>query len=192
MHNRSAKRPEFTLSVPIVLVLATLSVAITTVITTTENVFAYEYNQAKSDVNSCGNGAAPTNVGCQNTDSQIQGDENAVALTAEQTFAEVAKEEPPQNNPPIADAGPDQSVEVASQVTLDGSGSFDPDGDPLTYSWTQISGPTRTLSDNTAISPTFDANSPDLTPMVFELVVNDGQQDSLPDSVVITTFVIIP
>ncbi|HZD35128.1 MAG TPA: hypothetical protein VE130_07985 [Nitrososphaeraceae archaeon] len=29
------------------------------------------------------------NVGCQNTDSQIQGDENGVAQTAQQTFSEV-------------------------------------------------------------------------------------------------------
>ena len=32
----------------------------------------------------------PTNVGCQNTGSQIQGDENSVALSAQQTFPSVA------------------------------------------------------------------------------------------------------
>ena len=36
-----------------------------------------------------GNGKLPINVGCQNTDSQIQRDENGVALTGNQAFLEV-------------------------------------------------------------------------------------------------------
>jgi hypothetical protein len=39
-----------------------------------------EYNQATSQANACGNGKLPLNVFCQNLGSQIQGDENAVAL----------------------------------------------------------------------------------------------------------------
>ena len=57
----------------------------------TEDAFATkkkEYNQATSQANACGNDFVPINVGCQNTDSQIQGDENAVAQTAQQTFPE--------------------------------------------------------------------------------------------------------
>ena len=38
----------------------------------------YEKNQAVSQANACGNGFMPLNVGCQNTASQIQGDENGV------------------------------------------------------------------------------------------------------------------
>jgi uncharacterized OB-fold protein len=51
----------------------------------TEDAFAgkkkhKEYNQATSQANACGNGFLPENVFCQNIGSQIQGDENAVAL----------------------------------------------------------------------------------------------------------------
>jgi hypothetical protein len=65
----------------------------------TESAFAdkkkhYEKNQAISQANACGNGELPLNVGCQNVDSQIQGDENVVALAADQFFPEIAEEEP--------------------------------------------------------------------------------------------------
>ena len=40
------------------------------------------------------------------------------------------------NHPPVADAGPDQTVPVGQAVPLDGSGSFDSDGSITTYSWT--------------------------------------------------------
>lgn len=54
----------------------------------TNTVFAggYEKNQATSQANACGNGELPSNVGCQNIDSQVQGDENAVSVAAEQAF----------------------------------------------------------------------------------------------------------
>ena len=46
----------------------------------------YEKSQATAQANACGNGVMPYNVGCQNTASQIQGDENAAALASEQSF----------------------------------------------------------------------------------------------------------
>lgn len=57
-----------------------------TALTTTDSVFASDKNQATSQANACGNGELPLNVGCQNVGSQIQGDENGVALAADQTF----------------------------------------------------------------------------------------------------------
>ena len=47
---------------------------------------SYEKNQATSQVNECGNGFMPYNVGCQNIASQIQGDENGVSSASAQEF----------------------------------------------------------------------------------------------------------
>ncbi|MGD8533059.1 MAG: PKD domain-containing protein [Gammaproteobacteria bacterium] len=89
------------------------------------------------------------------------------------------------NTPPVADAGTDQLVEVGVQVTLDGSGSSDPDGDGLGYAWTLEvpSGSTAGLSDVSAVSPTF---TPDVAgTYTATLIVNDGQENSAPDSVIV-------
>lgn len=79
----------------------------------------------------------------------------------------------PNVSPPIADAGPDQNVLWADVVTLDGSGSSDPDGYPLQYFWEQSNGPAVTLSDPNVVGPTFTAPSVD-GPLGFNLVVFDG------------------
>lgn len=54
------------------------------------------------------------------------------------------------NQPPLVNAGPDMQGVIGQSVTLQGSAS-DPDSGPapLTYSWTQTSGPTVTLSGQT-------------------------------------------
>ncbi|MCJ7499713.1 PKD domain-containing protein [bacterium] len=92
------------------------------------------------------------------------------------------------NQQPVADAGLDQSVYTNAPVTLDGSGSSDPDGDlPLTYGWTQTGGPAITLSSQTFVSPTFTAPS-DPVELTFTLVVTDslGLATLTSDEVVIT------
>ena len=79
----------------------------------------------------------------------------------------------PVNQAPTADAGPDQTVASGAPVTLDGSGSTDPDaGDTLNYAWSQTSGPAVTLSDPTAVSPTFTAPAGPAT-LTFDLTVCD-------------------
>jgi OmpA family len=61
------------------------------------------------------------------------------------------------SSPPIADAGPPQFNVNAGTITLDGSGSYDPLGLALTYSWVQISGPQAVLSSPTSPKTTFTA-----------------------------------
>jgi hypothetical protein len=48
----------------------------------------YGKSQATAQTNYCGNGEAPLNVGCSNTASQIQGDDNEAALSSAQEFEE--------------------------------------------------------------------------------------------------------
>jgi hypothetical protein len=86
---------------------------------------------------------------------------------------------------PTADAGPDQTVNERDNVKLDGSGSSDPDGDTLTYSWTQTAGPAITLSNADSATPSFTApeiDSADDT-LTFKLTVNDGNGHTATDTV---------
>ncbi len=98
----------------------------------------------------------------------------------------------PEDTPPTADAGPNQSVASGSTVTLDGSNSSDPDlGDSITYQWAQVSGPEMTLNDSTSAKPSFSAPTllvnADAVTLVFELVVTDSlNESSTPDRVTIT------
>ena len=66
-----------------VIVAAMTAMLIGAIALATDSAFATkkkEYNQATSQANACGNGKLPLNVLCQNLGSQVQGDENAVAL----------------------------------------------------------------------------------------------------------------
>ena len=96
---------------------------------------------------------------------------------------------PAANNSPTADAGPDQTgVWEGALVTLDGSGSSDPDGDPLRYRWNQFSGESVVLSSQNVANPTFTAPEGLTADAVlsFRLLVTDpsGHFDS--DTVTIT------
>jgi hypothetical protein len=93
-----------------------------------------------------------------------------------------------QNTPPVANAGPNQVGSVGALIQLNGSGSTDVDGDPLTYQWSLIgvpNGSSAVLSNPTAVGPTFTADLPGT--YVAQLIVNDGKADSAPATVQITT-----
>jgi|GEM_PF-1533643 len=87
--------------------------------------------------------------------------------------------------PPVANAGPDKTVYAPAgghaTVTLDGSGSHDPEGSPLQYSWTWTIG-TLTYH-STAVKPTIQFA---VGQYAIQLIVFDGTYYSNPDTVQIT------
>jgi hypothetical protein len=99
------------------------------------------------------------------------------------------------NDPPVANAGSDRGVPLGGSIALDGSGSWDADGDVLTYRWEQLSGPRASLEGTDGAHATFVPSEPG--EYVFRLTVSDGQAESS-DSVIITvtdgvdTLMVIP
>jgi hypothetical protein len=92
------------------------------------------------------------------------------------------------NQPPVASAGADQVLPARNEVTLDGTGSYDPDGvDRLGYAWKQVDGPAVELRHADTATPSFTCRVPGQ--YAFELVVNDGFVDSPPSQTTVTATV---
>jgi hypothetical protein len=91
-------------------------------------------------------------------------------------------------DPPIADAGPDQTVDERSKVTLGGSNSFDTEGEKLSYQWDQVAGPPVTLSDPKTANPTFTAPLPVGSggeSLTFQLTVTDEEAEQVTDTAIV-------
>jgi ELWxxDGT repeat protein len=77
----------------------------------------------------------------------------------------------PENQPPVAEAGPNQVLYAGlggtGVVTLEGANSSDPDGNPLTYSWTWVAGATTYVTNG--VSPIIS-----LPPDVYTIQLSDG------------------
>ena len=89
----------------------------------------------------------------------------------------------------VADAGPDRIVNENVRIALDGSNSYDPENQPISFMWTQIAGESVSLSSATSdkpsfVSPTVANNQ--IKILEFELRVYDDNGRSATDTVVIT------
>lgn len=88
---------------------------------------------------------------------------------------------------PTAVAGPDQRAPVGTPMYLDGSRSYDPEGETIFYYWTQVAGPaasfwTHPLFSDVAFAPTSAGE------YRFSLVVDDGGRLSAPDTVTLDVY----
>ncbi|HET9156226.1 MAG TPA: hypothetical protein VFN91_06135, partial [Myxococcaceae bacterium] len=91
------------------------------------------------------------------------------------------------NRAPFADAGADIAAANGSTVHLTSFGAIDPDGDPLSFAWTQVSGPSVVLTDLGNGMAVFKA--PDAAAeLEFELTVGDGEAPPVTDRVKVQVY----
>jgi hypothetical protein len=100
--------------------------------------------------------------------------------------AEVVVVTQPGNSPPFAEAGVDQSSRIGQTVMLDARASTDPDGDPLTFSWTLVSQPDDSTTSLQAADTAQASFFVDVEGQyVTQVVVCDATACSNPDAVVV-------
>ena len=136
------------------------------------------YEESEWDVHACyypdvsgnnGPGYEPdTNPNC---------DEDILVMEAYLNTCELS-----QNQEPSSDAGLDQTASYNQLVTLDGSGSSDPDGTVESYQWSQVSGATVSLSSLSQATTTFTSPTQE-GELVFKLLVADNESASDVDTV---------
>jgi hypothetical protein len=94
------------------------------------------------------------------------------------------------NKTPVANAGKDMTVKEGTAVSLDGSSSYDPDGEPIFYQWKAPAG--ITISSETEAKPTFIA--PEVkndSTIIILLEVSDGIVNSIPVTINLTILNVI-
>lgn len=88
------------------------------------------------------------------------------------------------NRTPTADAGKSLTVSTGALVVLDGSGSKDSDGNIISYSWRQLSGPKVELLSSRTPNPSFSSGKVAAS-YIFQLTVRDSKGASAIDVVTI-------
>jgi hypothetical protein len=90
------------------------------------------------------------------------------------------------NAAPVASAGVDVSVREGNPVVLSAAGSMNAESDPMTYLWTQLSGPTATLTGGATVSASFNAPAVSSNQdLVFQVKVTDDRGDFTTDNVTV-------
>jgi len=113
---------------------------------------------------------------------QIGSNTNNVGLAEFEVIGVVAG-----NVGPVANAGADQSVGENETVNLNGSQSFDPNQDPISFSWQQIAGPSISLSGASSATPSFvsPGSVNGSAQITLRLTVSDGNSSDT-DTVTVT------
>ena len=91
------------------------------------------------------------------------------------------------NEPPVADAGMDQTVSEDESVTLNGGDSMDPESGVLTYLWEQTDGMAVALTNADTATASFTAPQVSADELLmFQLTVTDDNGQEHSDSVTVT------
>lgn len=119
-------------------------------------------------------------AGAHNLTATYEGDANSQGSTSDWLSETVNSA-----SAPVARAGPDLTVTTGATKTLDGSGSSDPQAEPLTYAWEQIEGPPVTIGDHHAAKTTVTAQTA-TGPAHLRLTVTNAAGLSNSDDILIT------
>ena len=124
-------------------------------------------------------------VAIEADDSDSDGFSSLAEISAGTFPGDASSKPSPASSPPLANAGPDQTVQEGALVTLDGSNSSDADNDIVSYQWNQTTGTSVNLSNASAVQPTFTAPAGGGS-VTFQLTVTDSENNQDTDTCVVT------